>query len=365
MARTKSSTQKKQTPKLKVNKSTTPNNVSAKENLTRKSLLQRTNLRIRAFLARRPHRSFRKTSRRDYARSLEMPGYWAFSLHVIQTLLSQKRLFGSMLVFYVVAGVLLVGLASQDTYSQLSTLLDETANSWDAAGQASLLLLASLSGGLNSTFTEAQQIYSALLLLLVWLAVVWSLRVLLAGNIPKFRDALYNSGAPIVSTAIILFVIVLQLVPVALAIAIINAAIGAGMFDSPTMSLIVSLVALGLGVLSTYWITGSILALVVVTLPGMYPWRAIQTAGDLVTGRRIRILLRLCWMLISAIAFSIVVLLPLIVLDRVLKQAIPAIEWLPVVPVAMALASAAILIWSATYVYLLYRKIVEDDSSPA
>jgi len=294
-----------------------------------------------------------------------MPGYWAFSAYVVKMLLAQKKLFGFILLFYVVAGTLLVGLASQDTYGQLSSLLDDAAGSWDGIGKASLLLLTSLSGGLNTSFTEAQQIYSVLLLLLVWLAIVWALRVLLAGNKPKFRDALYNSGAPIVSTAIVLLFTVIQLLPVALAIVLVSVGSGTGMFDSPTMSLILSLAAAGLGVLSIYWVTSSVIALVVVTLPGMYPWRAIQTAGDLVVGRRVRILLRFCWMIVCALVFSIVILLPVILLDRLLKDAVPSIEWLPIVPVVMAFLSATLIIWFAAYVYLLYRKIVEDDADPA
>mgnify|MGYP000898370790 FL=1 len=358
------------TPTKKVRSATKPvrqNQVSVKAETPqiKQNFLQKTKRRYTEYLKRRPHRSFQRTRRRDYVRSLEMPGYFAFSAYVIRTLLSQKRLFGLMMLFYVVAGIVLVGLASQDTYSQLSSLLDQTASNWDAVGKAGLLLLTSMSGGLNTSFTEVQQVYSALLLLLVWLAVVWALRVILAGNKPKLRDALYNSGAPIVSTAIVLLIVVIQLLPLALSVVIVTVASSTGMFDSPTMSIIISMVAAGLGVLSIYWVTSSLIALVIVTLPGMYPWRAIQTAGDLVIGRRIRILLRLCWMLVCALVGSIVILLPIILIDRALKHALPAIEWLPIVPAVMALVSAAILIWSAAYVYLLYRKIVDDDASPA
>jgi len=43
-------------------------------------------------------------------------------------------------------------------------------------------------------------------------------------------------------------------------------------------------------------ITSTFFALIIVTLPGMYPFRAIKAAGDLVVGRRLKILLRLIWM---------------------------------------------------------------------
>lgn len=363
MPRTKSTTKKVRSSTRQAQQ--TQRSTSAKMPQPRLKFWHKTKRRYMEFLKRRPHRSFQRTRRRDYVRSLDMPGYFAFSAYVIKTLLSQKRLFGFMALFYIIAGIVLVGLASQDAYGQLSTLLDQTASNWDAVGKAGLLLLTTMSGGLNTSFTEVQQVYSALLFLLIWLAVVWSLRVVLAGNKPKLRDALYNSGAPIVSTAIVLLIVVVQLLPIALSVVIVSVASSTGMFDSPTMSIIVSMVAAGLGVLSLYWVTSTIIALVIVTLPGMYPWRAIQTAGDLVIGRRIRILLRLCWMLVCALLFSAAVLLPVILIDRALKHALPVIEWLPIVPVIMALVSAAILMWSAAYVYLLYRKIVEDDASPA
>lgn len=322
------------------------------------------------FLGRRPHRSFRRTLARDYKRSLQLPGYFSFSLYVIRTIMTNKRLFGVLTLFYVAAAALLVGVASQDTYSQLSSLLDATGSdvltgSWGSVGQAGLLLITTLSGSLSPSFTEAQQIYSALLLLLIWLAVVYTLRAQLAGNRPKLREVLYNSGAPIVSTGIVLFIAVIQLVPVALAIVVVNAAASTDMFNSPTMSLIVSIVVGGLGLVSVYWITSTLIATVVVTLPGMYPWQAIRTAGDLVIGRRVRILLRLLWAMVASLLFSLIILLPAIMIDRAVKQVAPVVEWVPFVPLIMAVVSSMVIVWIASYIYLLYRKVVEDDANPA
>jgi hypothetical protein len=43
----------------------------------------------------------------------------------------------------------------------------------------------------------------------------------------------------------------------------------------------------------------------------------------------------------------------------------PAIQWLPIVPVVMLVLSSVTAIWAAGYIYLLYRRIVADDSAPA
>jgi hypothetical protein len=49
--------------------------------------------RIAGFMSRRPHRSFRRTLRRDYRRSLKLPGYIAFTIFVNKTLLRFRRTF--------------------------------------------------------------------------------------------------------------------------------------------------------------------------------------------------------------------------------------------------------------------------------
>ena len=78
------------------------------------------------YLARRPHRSFRRTRRRDYSRSLKLPGYWAFTLYVRRTLQSDTRLFLLLALVYAVLTAVMVGVASQDTYTTLTDTLRQT-----------------------------------------------------------------------------------------------------------------------------------------------------------------------------------------------------------------------------------------------
>lgn len=321
-------------------------------------------------LSRRPHRSFRRTRTRDYRRSLELPGYWAFTAYVVRTLRTNRRLFASLIIVYAVLGAVLVGLSSQDAYSQLSQLLDDTGtelftDGWGAIGQAGLLLMTGLSGGLNPQLTEAQQIYSVLILLLTWLTTVWLLRGLMAGKRPRLRDGLYNAGSPIVATGLILLTLLIQLLPATIAIVIATSASSTNLFESGFMAMIISVVVALLVVVSTYWAVATFFALIIVTLPGMYPWQALRTAGDLVIGRRVRLLLRLAWMsLLGLVGWALVVLLT-ILLTRMITPVLPWLKAAPVVPVVMSLMSAVVVVWSATYIYLLYRKVVEDDARPA
>ena len=52
------------------------------------------------FLKRRPHRSFRLTRRRDYARSWNLPGYWSFANEVRLLLWSNRWLFAKFIALY-------------------------------------------------------------------------------------------------------------------------------------------------------------------------------------------------------------------------------------------------------------------------
>lgn len=324
----------------------------------------------RDFMSRRPHRSFRRTFRRDYRRSLDMPGYVSFTLSVWQVFLKHKTLFSRLVLFYAIVGMLLVGLSSQDTYSQLSDLIDETGpelltDGWGSIGKAGLLLFSGMTGSFAPEFSEVQQVYSLLLLLLTWLTTVWLLRAIMGGKRPKLRDGLYQAGSPIVSTGALLGVMALQLIPGIIGSLAFNAAINAGLFDSGLLAMVISIITGLLIILSLYWATSTVIGLIVVTLPGMYPWEALKAAGDLVVGRRLRVLQRLLWMLACNLVLMVIVVLPTIVIERLIKQAIPAVSAVPIVPVIISLVTAFIMVWSATYVYLLYRKVVGDDASPA
>ena len=326
--------------------------------------------RTHDFLLRRPHRSFRRTRRRDYVRSLKLPGYWAFTNYVRRTLAQHKWTFSLLIVIYGTLTVLLVGVAAQDAYSQLGELLRSTSGdvfkgNMGAISKAGLLLFTGVTGRFNTSITSEQQMYAVILALFTWLTTVWLLRAVLAGGRPRLRDGLYNAGAPVLPTFLVLLLFVVQLVPVALAALGFVALTPFGILDGGIESMLFWTVAGLLVMLSLYWITSTLIALVVVTLPGMYPMQAIRTAGDLVIGRRLRVLLRLLWLLGTVVVSWLVVMIPIILFDVWLKGILPAVEWVPNVPVALLVMGLLTVIWMASYVYLLYRRIVDDDAAPA
>lgn len=336
-----------------------------------KNVITSIKLRVAGLLARRPHRSFRRTMRRDYVRTLKLPGYWSFTNYVRKTLVKNKKTFLCLVALYGVLSLVLVGLVSQDNYTTLSDTLRTTGGeifngNWGQIGQAGLLLVAGMAGNFNGQLTESQQIYAIALLLLTWLTTVWLLRSQLAGiDKPRLREGLYNAGAPILSTFAVLLVAVLQLLPVAVAAAGFGAALASGLFDGGVAAMMFWTVAALLLALSLYWMTSTLIALVVVTLPGMYPLRALKIAGDLVIGRRLRVLLRFLWLVFTIVLVWAIVMIPVLLFDSWLKGLWPAVANIPLVPAVMLVLSSFSVMWAASYVYLFYRKVVDDDASPA
>jgi len=327
-----------------------------------------------AFLARRPHRSFRLTKRRDYTRSLKLPGYLAFTAHVFRTMWQNKKSFAGIGLTYIFLLFILTTVISEDTYQAISTTVNgatqEVAGDFlGPVGSAFVTLLSTVNNIASPGAQDSEQRYNIiigiLVALLIWLTTIWLLRNRLAGHVVKVRDALYNAGAPIVATFVIVIVMAVQLLPAALGIIVFLTASSTGILDNGAIAMGISLVGLLFLTLSIYWITASFIALVVATLPGMYPLKALSIAGDMVVGRRVRILMRLGWLLLTIIMAWFVVMLPFILFDTWLKQDLGVAQGIPIIPALIIIMATLTLIWSASYVYLLYRKVVDDDALPA
>lgn len=341
-----------------------------KKEAKKPSFWQRLKIRRDAFLARRPHRSFRRTWRRDYIRSLKLPGYWSFTNEVWRYIWRRKKTFLLLVLLYALITGLFVGVTSQETYAELSETLKESggqffSGAWWEIGHAGILLATGITSSLSSNPTDSERVIAIVAGLLMWLTTVWLLRVFMAGKKPRLRDALYSAGAPIVGTFCLLVVLFIQLIPLALAVLAFSAASTTGFIFEGVESMVFWVVEILLITVAFYWLASTFFALVIVTLPGMYPLRALKNAGDIVIGRRLRIFQRFIWLFAVTFVAWVVLLLPIILLDAWLKSIWPAISWVPLVPLCfLAMASLSVL-WMASYTYMLYRKVVDDNAAPA
>lgn len=328
---------------------------------SKKSWLHKIKKRYSAYINSRAHRSFRPTRRRDIPGHAPLPGYFAFTGQVLGTIKEAKRTFAGLLVIYFVVTLSIVGFAQLDQYRLVQDALGITetsteTNSNDLGANFSLFSIA-IAGGLNQTLGEGGQIYLALVGLLMWLVVIWLLRRHLSKTRVRVRDGLYNAGAPIISTALILGLMIIQLIPAALGLAAYSVAQTAGLIQGGVEAMLFATAGLLLGVLSLYWLSSSFIAALIVTIPGTYPMQAIRSASDIVIGRRVSVMLRLLWLAAMVLIFWTVVLLPVIWLDAAL-----GIYWLPLVPITLQLLGGMTLLLATTYVYLLYRKMIDEPA---
>ncbi|MDR0957300.1 MAG: hypothetical protein LBM09_01840 [Candidatus Nomurabacteria bacterium] len=320
--------------------------------------------RERDFLSRRPHRSFYLTKHKDAKRSLKMPKYFAFVDEVWRLIWKNKRVFIKFLLLYAVLSAVIVGVMNQSNFVSLRDAVDQAKitglNKWTT------LFSSAVSNGLsgNGAVGSFQQVIAPLLFLFGWLTLIWLLRRIVngeGGKNLKLRDGLYSSGSPVLATLAILLFLVVQLLPLAIVFLAYASVTAAGWINTgiqiENMAAWCALVVVI--VLTLYWITSSLVALVIVTLPGMYPFKALKVAGDLVVGRRLKLVLRLVFMALPIVVMWLLILLPAILIDNWLK-----LTWQPLIPIVVLILTTLTIIWCATYIYLLYRHLVDDPAPP-
>lgn len=322
---------------------------------------QRQKTRAQDLIARRPHRSFRKTSKRAMPYVAPLPGYWAFTKQTFRTV---KRFSRSFLIFgalFVIVNLLVIGFVQQENYQFFSetigTLSSEIAGGdFGKVAQGATLFGIAISGGLNGQLSEVQQLILGFTGILMWLCIVWFLRHRLQGSAVNVRDALYNSTSPLLPMIIISLVALVQLLPAAIGFIVYSVAQSAGVTGGVELMMF-SIAGILLVLLSLYWMVGTFIAGIIITIPGTYPFKALSLAGDIVIGRRMQILLRILWLTVLALVIWVVVLLPTILLSGWIN-----ISWLPLVQIVLQVLSAATMIFTVTYIYLLYRRMLDEPS---
>ncbi len=302
-----------------------------------------------------PHRSFKKTSRQSNKKSpIKIKESWRLILDSAIFMSSHKRFFVWLVLTYAIVSYLLVGGVSLTDYNSLRESSDNFLNNGlDAVTTAMAYFGAALSGGLTEAPSEMQQFLGGLTTLIFWLVIIWGVRMISAGEKIKVRDAFYNGLTPLITTTLILIVVLLQLIPAALGLFGFSILLTENWVTNLAQGLAYGAAALLLCLVSLYWISGSVIALVVVALPGMRPLEALVNARLLVMGKRWEIMIRVMAGFVIQLIFWAFIMIPLFMLDNWLS-----VDWLPLVPVAIQLMSAISLAFTSTYIYKMYRSML-------
>lgn len=255
----------------------------------------------------------------------------------------QKRVIIGIFVVQVIAYVLLVrSPGSMD----MSTIQDSVSELFGGTTslQASMATIGAVIGAADGAQTNTAAI--SMLTLGTSLVYIWAIRQLHADKKVKVRDAYYQAFTPIIPVCLVLLVISLQLIPFAAASFVYATARSGGLFASGFEDLAVFSITTAIALLVFYWITSAVIALYVVTLPGMYPLHALRAAKKLVLFRRFTVFKRL-------------IVLPLIVAAVYFLILLGLIRFIPSGALLFAEAfSFVVLPLIHIYLYKLYRSLL-------
>lgn len=314
------------------------------------------NARARAhtYIVARPHRSFLVTPSYKYRRGKPMASVWQLVKGSFATMWHEKKYTLVILVLFAALMFIVVGGVSQLIFLDVRKAAENVfSGNWSGVGSVWTLFAAAVTGALNPSVSAVQSVLGIIIIFMFWLALVWILRRRLAGEKTSLRDAFYNSGGPIVPTLGVAFAVAFQLIPGALGVIGAALTLTGAWFNGGVESMLLCSAGLLLCLLSLYWLAGSLMALVIVTLPGMYPWRALSAASDLVIGQRWKLLLRLgalCFVIFLSWA---VVLIPALLLEQWLR-----FDWLPIVPIAVQFLYGFTLVYATTFIYKTYKSML-------
>ncbi len=310
------------------------------------------------------HKSFKRSYREDYVRELNIPGIMQHSLQSFKIIFKNWKVFAPFLIMMVVATIVLIGMMDEETYRKFQKILDQTAEETGThdlgiMAKSGLLLLSTITtGGVSGSNSDATVLITVILFLTIWLVTIYLIRHIKANEKVNLRDGLYNAMTPLISTLVLLIIVMIQCIPIVLLVVAYSAAVQTDFLATPFYALVFFIFAALMVLLSGYLLSGSLMALVAATAPGLYPLKALSAASELMAGRRIRFILRLIALFIVLVITWVIVMLPIIAFDLFMSQ----FEWtkyIPLVPICLMVMTCFTGVYISTYLYLYYRYVIE------
>lgn len=306
------------------------------------------------------HKSFVRTRRRDKIKKPTIEGYIAFPWYVLRILRNRKWVYIRFILAFFILSVIFIGALQVDNITSVNEVIDSASSGDSVLGpvmRAAVTVGSSLTGALNNNLSDVQYIYISALFILALLTLIWLLRHQLAGNKLKVRDGLYNAAAPIAAEYALLVVGIAQLIPAALAVVVYMSATTGGLLDGGIETALFSVALFLVIVLTLYFMTTTLFALFIATIPGTYPMKAYRAARQIVAGQRLRLLLRLLWMVVIILIANFLVLVPIVIIVNSFGG---GNSW--VIPVAYQLAVITSIVYATAYSYLLYRRMIDEPA---
>lgn len=261
-------------------------------------------------------KSFRLVHREDLKRELKVPSVFRHFAEMFKIVFGNWRVFIPLFIIAVLAMFLVVGFPSLETV-----------------------------------------VTSSFIGLSLWLITIFLIRHLLAGQEVSVRDGLYNALTPLISSIVVFMVAVVQSLPIVLLVVAYSSAVETNFLATPFYGFLFFTFAALMVLLSGYLLSSTLVALVAVSAPGLYPLKALKTASELMKGRRIKFILRVAAFLILAAIIWFVILVPAVLIVRQIEY----IDTALFTEGMITILGAFTVILAAAYFYLYYRWMIDAD----
>jgi len=297
------------------------------------------------------YKSFRLSKRLKHTSNKQLPVSRKLLAAAYQHVRQNYKVFLGILVVYGLLSLVFVkgvsnGLDVKGLQSTLSDLFRSNRGGTLAVGVALFGMLL----GNNGPASGVAGAYQTFLLLIVSLALIWTLRNTSNSKVANpsitVKNAFYKGTATLVPLMLILAMISLQLLPIGVASFLYGNIIVGGLavtvFEKSLWIILVGALIL----LSLYMVTASIFAFYIITLPDMTPVKALRSARQLVLHRRAEIARKIFFIVVVIALTTTLLVVPTIILLPV------AAEW---ILFACTIGSVGVI---HAYMYTLYRELL-------
>jgi hypothetical protein len=282
---------------------------------------------------------------KEQQRRAKMPNVFVVLWRSLEVLKRHWKLFLGIVLIYGILNLVLVRGLSGGT--DLSTVKSALRGTGSLTTGASLFLY--LLGGSGNTSSAGAGSYQMILVIIISLALVWSLRQVYAESQVRIRDAFYKGMYPLVPVILILLVIGLQLLPLIVGATVYSIVMSNGIAVGSLEHILWFLLLIFTSLLSLYMLCSSTFALYIATLPDMTPMKALKSARELVKHRRFLVARKILFLPLAMLIMAAIVMIPLILVVT------PFASW------AFFILSMIGLAVAQSYMYALYRELLINE----
>lgn len=280
-----------------------------------------------------------------------LPSAWLIAKEAAATIWLHKKLFGGIALIYGLLFLLLAqGLPDGSNVATLKQSLSQVFRGNVGSLLSGLGVFGLLLGSVGNTSNQSAGVYQIVLGIIASLAVIWTLRQVMSDDDyePRIRDAYYQGMYPLIPFLLVLLVVGIEMIPLAVGSTVYAVVLANGIAVHASEQLFWALIFAVLLLVTLYLLSGSLLALYIVSLQDMTPVRALRSANRLVRHKRWTVLRKLLFMPLALFVGAAIIMVPVIVVLT------PLARW------AFFIVSMVALTAAHAYMYTLYRELLSE-----